>query len=145
MTMKEEQLEAQNKELSDRIAKLEAKVNPPKPVEWTWQKPDPTENMRMHPNTLADMVACVPDSLVRSLVADFVHKPNPVTGYSAPQPSSQGPRGSGWRDEVPITSPPGVALADQLMDAQDRRDLVENAQKLAAAEIALKAAKGDSK
>ena len=45
-------------------------------------------------------------------------------------------------DELrPLESPPGVALADQLMDAQDKIDRVELAQKLAKARMG----KGDVK
>jgi hypothetical protein len=43
-------------------------------------------------------------------------------------------RGSGWRDAQPLTSPPGVALADALMDQQDKIDLAERAEKLMKAE-----------
>ena len=33
--------------------------------------------------------------------------------------------GTGWMRETPIAPPPGVAQADRLMDAQDRRDRAE--------------------
>ena len=45
------------------------------------------------------------------------------------------PGSTGWRTAAPITSPPGVALADKLMDAQDSRDrherMVEEARRRA--------------
>ena len=47
---------------------------------------------------------------------------------------------SGWREPTPLSNPPGVAQADRLMDAQDRRDRVELAQRIAAHEAAMRAA-----
>jgi hypothetical protein len=33
--------------------------------------------------------------------------------------------GTGWRESSPLSNPPGTALADKLMDAQNRRDRAE--------------------
>jgi hypothetical protein len=136
-----EELKRQNKELSERIAKLEEAAKPPKPSEpWTWQKPDPTEGMSMPRSAMQAMIDAVPESLMRELRSD-ARRPNPVTGGPAPPPTPQGPRGSGWREAAPIAPPPGIEQCDRLVAAQDRIDQIELARKLAAAEVALKAAK----
>ena len=44
-------------------------------------------------------------------------------------------RGSGWRDEVPISTPPGIAHIDRLVDAQDEQDRTELARKIAQARM----------
>ena len=46
----------------------------------------------------------------------------------------------GWGAATPLGPPPGVAQADRLMDAQDRKDRVELAQRIAAHEAAMRAA-----
>jgi hypothetical protein len=35
------------------------------------------------------------------------------------------PKPSGWSEPTPLKSPPGVDLADRIVDAQDRRDRVD--------------------
>jgi hypothetical protein len=39
---------------------------------------------------------------------------------------------SGWVDPVPLRSPPGVDLIDQMVSAQDQRDLLQRAKEMAA-------------
>jgi hypothetical protein len=39
--------------------------------------------------------------------------------------------GTGWRDAAPLGPPPGINYVDRLIDAQDAKDRVELAQKLA--------------
>jgi hypothetical protein len=34
-------------------------------------------------------------------------------------------KGTGWRDDVPIDRPPGIATIDRMMDAQDAKDRAE--------------------
>jgi hypothetical protein len=41
------------------------------------------------------------------------------------QPQQPTSRGTGWADFTPISSPPGVALCDRMLDAQDARDRAE--------------------
>ena len=135
-----EKLKAQNAELSDRIAKLEEAAKPAKPVEWTWQKPDYTANARMPDSVLREMLAAVPESVMRELRSD-ARKPNPITQASSsplttssstqPQPTQ---RGTGWRDEIPLGPPPGIEHCDRMLDAQeakDRAELIERELKLA--------------
>jgi hypothetical protein len=50
-----------------------------------------------------------------------------VTPVGAPKVTTAGEpvKPSGWVDPLPLGSPPGVALADRIVDAQDQRDRVE--------------------
>jgi hypothetical protein len=59
---------------------------------------------------------------------------NPVTQSVAqltPDRGGEVQRGSGYRDAVPLTSPPGVAICDQLVDRQDEVDRADLALRLA--------------
>ena len=75
-------------------------------------------------------------------------RPNPVTEASSstvrgtPAAQSQPQRGTGWRDEIPLSSPPGVAIADRMVDAQDRIDKAELAMKLAKIELSKRSGEG---
>jgi hypothetical protein len=131
MTTELEALKAQNAELSDRIAKLEAKANPEPFVPEPRQPIDYTAGMSMPANAIAAMVAAVPSSLMSDLRADAL-KPNPVT-HGRPQSEPSRERGTGWVNPQPIQSPPGVALADRLMDEQDKLDRAERARAFARA------------
>jgi hypothetical protein len=136
-----EKLKAQNTELSDRIAKLEAAAKPPEPfVPMPMPRRDPTEGMSMDRETMREMVRAT-SGVMADLRAD-ARTPNPVTEASSstvrgtPAALSQPQqRGTGWRDEIPLSSPPGVAIADKLMDAQDRIDRAELAMRLAKASM----------
>ena len=141
-----EKLKAENDALRKRMEKLEEQVNPKPRPEWVHQPPDYTAGMSMPRSAMQAMIDAVPESVMQGIRAD-ARKPNPVTTGSSqikstPSVQSQPQRrGSGWRDEIPLSSPPGIALADQLMDAQDKIDRVELAQKLAKARMG----KGDVK
>ena len=86
------------------------------------------------------MIDAVPESFIRDLRAD-ARKPNPVTGGPNPQPQPQVQRGSGWIDERPLESPPGLKYVDAQVDAQDAKDRAELALKLAKVRMA----KGDAR
>jgi hypothetical protein len=131
-----ENLKAENAKLEDRIAKLEKAAKPPEPfVREPMPTIDYTAGMSMPLAALREMVKAIPESVMRGLRSD-AQKPNPVTMGPNPQPQTQPvQRGSGWRDEVPISSPPGIELCDRLVDAQDKIDRAELAMKLAKAEM----------
>jgi hypothetical protein len=81
--------------------------------------------------------AAAPRSVVQDLVAHGTI-PGPsgagTSGTITKVSSSPGLPGSntgGWRDATPIGPPPGIAQADQLMDAADKADRIELAQRLA--------------
>jgi hypothetical protein len=131
-----EKLKAQNAELNDRIAKLEEAAKPPEPfVPMPMPRRDPTEGMSMDRATMQAMIDAVPASVMQGIRAD-ARKPNPVTQASSSTvrgtPSAQSQRQrQGWVEPRPLESPPGVAIADRLMDAQDEIDRAELALKLA--------------
>ena len=82
-------LEAQNAELSDRIAKLEEAAKPPKPfVPGPRIQFDRTEGACMPRSAMQAMIDAVPESLMAELRAD-ARKPNPVTGGPNPQPQNR--------------------------------------------------------
>lgn len=81
-------------------------------------------------NAIAQMVAAIPESVIRGIVADSF-KPNPVTGGAPSQPTTQVQRGSGWVSERKLEPPPGIEHMDRMMDAQARVDKAELALKLA--------------
>jgi hypothetical protein len=65
------------------------------------------------------------------------HRPSGRPGMIPATPSADGSgpanvpgSGTGWQEPRPLGPPPGVALADKLMDEQDRRDRAELARKL---------------
>ena len=135
MSKELEEIKARNAELEDRIAKLEEAAKPPEPfVPGPRFQFDPTANASMPASALKAMVNAVPDALMRELRSDAM-KPNPVTGYSTAQPTNQVQRGSGWAKPIPVEPPPGVAIADRLMDRQDEIDKAELAVKFMKAEM----------
>jgi hypothetical protein len=65
----------------------------------------------------------VPDDVVRSLVSDFRRGPSQPSSIAG-APTVQAKQGSGWSEPLPLSNPPGVDLADKLMDQQDRIDRI---------------------
>ena len=130
-------------DLKKRVAELEKAAKPPEPfVPMPMPRRDLTEGASMPPSAMKAMVDALPSSFFSDLRAD-ARKPNPVTGGPNPGPQPQAQRGSGWVEPRPLESPPGVALADRLVDAQDARDraeLIERELKLAKARMG----KGDA-
>ena len=131
-----EALRAENDALRKRMEKLEEQVNP-KPFKSEWRGPiDYTEGMSMPRSAMQAMIDAVPESLMAELRAD-ARKPNPIQASQSPitsTPSTQSQpqrKGTGWVEERPLGNPPGVALADRLVDAQDKIDRAELALKLA--------------
>ena len=135
-----EKLKAQNAELADRIAKLEeAAKPPPKSEPFVMPRIDYTEGMSMPRNAMQAMIDAVPESVMQGIRAD-ARKPNPVTTGSSqikstPSALSQPQRKGGWIEPRPLEPPPGVAIADRLVDAQDEIDRAELALKLAKARM----------
>ena len=143
-------LRKRNEQLEKRIEQLEEKAKPPpekKPfVPQPYEPIDWTARMSMPPSALQAMAQHPCNQVMRGVIQDR-HAP---TG-----PSMAGTTGavsgvhrhdgapvntSGWREPTPLGPPPGVAQVDRLMDAQDRRDRIELAQRIAAHEAAMRAA-----
>jgi hypothetical protein len=107
-------------DLRARITQLENQINPP-PQQPRKPPYDYSANLAMPRSALKAMTEAVPERLMSDLRADS-RCPNPVTGHTpTPQPTS-GKRGSGWRDQTPIETPPGQHLIDALVSQQDRID-----------------------
>ena len=66
--------------------------------------------------------------LADDLAADRARRS--ITSSPAPEPQRHG---SGWREAAPLTSPPGVELADRLVAQQDRLDQAERIEQFAKA------------
>jgi hypothetical protein len=152
MTKKKDEIAKLKKEIADLKASLAPKpeYKGPSPEEWADQ---------MHQLREA-RASQIPPWMQRECsggvtpadCADIIRASHAPRGPSAQGavPSSQqisnirggGPAnipgsGTGWAHEIPLGPPPGVAQADRLMDAQDRRDRIELAQKIAAQNAAL--------
>jgi hypothetical protein len=127
---KDAEFEARLAASEKRVAELEAKLRGERPAPFKpepYQPRDYTAGASMDADTKRELAKSFPADLVRDLRAD-AFKPNPVTGTSQAQLTKGGndrvqiQRGTGWQDERKIEPPPGVALADRLMDMQDAID-----------------------
>jgi hypothetical protein len=89
---------------------------------------------------IADLVECEQRNrgFGRDLEADLraysrIHSAAPASSVvrvvGAPKTVTPGEpvKPSGWVDPLPLKSPPGVAIADRIVDGQDREDRVEAA------------------
>jgi hypothetical protein len=139
MTDQKAELEA----LKARIEQLELQAKPAEPVDW--QKRIAEHNDQIHQMREARMSLATPPSVIRdfAVLDDNLVKEIALRDARAPTgPSSQGAipssqqmsnvrggnvagSGTGWQAPIPLSPPPGVAQADQLMDEQDRRDRAE--------------------
>jgi hypothetical protein len=120
MTDKTE-VEAELAALRERVGVLERAAKPPTPPDLKdFQRFDPTARMSMPADVIRAMTAAVPNDLVRAIAADR-YSTAPVSQVSQPEPTGKPVNKTGWRD-TPLEPPPGIALADRLMDLADARD-----------------------
>ena len=133
--------------LKARVEELERAANPPKEkpfVPQPYQRYDPTAGMSMPMSTMLEMHRAA-GHVMGGVLHDNRAPTSPSTIPRSQQVSNAGggaaPRGgTGWGAATPLSPPPGVAQADKLMDAQDRRDRIELAHRIAAHEAAMRAA-----
>jgi hypothetical protein len=136
-----EALKAEIERQKALLQKLHDQLNPKPFVPMPHQPPDYTGGMtaaNMMDRATLQAMAAADDPRGRS--ADLQAFQQQQRQRSAPA-EPQRPRGSGWVEPRPIESPPCVAIADQLVDAQDKLDLIERARefsKVAAVEQASK-------
>jgi hypothetical protein len=93
-------------------------------VWWALCEIDRQNAARRNPG-LAAMVEAMPDRLMRDIVNDQrrgVAAPSSLASKPDAPPVEPRPKGSGWQDAAPLAPPPGIALLDRMMDAQDQRD-----------------------
>jgi hypothetical protein len=76
--------------------------------------------MEQHEPWKLAMIEAVPDNLMRQIVKD---NRRAAQVAATPQPE----RGSGWIEQAPLRSPPGVGLIDQMMAVEDKRWRAERA------------------
>jgi hypothetical protein len=121
--------------LEARIAQLEAAAKPaaefkPGPARPSW---DPTERMQMPASAVAAMRAVCGDAEI----AGIARSPNPAsqssallrTGSDQASPAVV-PSDHGWRDELRIMPPAGIADCDRLVNQQDHIDRLDLVKKL---------------
>jgi hypothetical protein len=118
-------------ELKAEIAQLRAEVeraNPPAPPKFEAVARGPTttdiamSRISMSPQVMAEMARAVGSETIRGIVKSG--------GVGVLQSAGGGPTAtrvsaqntSGWRDPGPLGPPPGIAIADRLMDHQDAKD-----------------------
>jgi len=140
--MSEKELEAQVAALEARIAELEARARPPEPL-----KPDPNY-VPPSPFRLLDRVS-MPASVMREMAAAMPDRELAGLRRDARTPQTLAPLGDanarprlaqGWREPTPLGPPPGVAIADKLVDAADARERADLIMQEARRRAAIKAA-----
>jgi cell division septum initiation protein DivIVA len=142
-------------ELRAELAELKKMVNPPQ-ISDAEVRQHMADAHRMRERQASRMssfsreqIAAMDAACPPSVASDIVRRggvPGPsaagASGEVAKVSQSPGLPGShnGWREATPISPPPGVALADRLMAAQDAKDrhelIVEEARRKAALKLA---------
>jgi hypothetical protein len=70
-----------------------------------------------------EMARGLDDKTVRGVVDDFRRGPSQPSGLAGPtKPEQVKSKGTGWQDQRPLESPPGVAILDKIMDQADAAD-----------------------
>jgi hypothetical protein len=75
--------------------------------------------------TQLKMQRATPASLMREIIADgrrSTERSSIIASKDAPAPR---PTGNGWIEPTPLAQPPGIAILDHMMDAQDAMDRAE--------------------
>ena len=141
--MGEKDVAAELAALRKRVEELEGAAKPPAPLKFDVGEAGPTttqlamSRLGMSPQVLADHVRAVGGVVVREIVGDggAAATLQPLSDGNARPTVAQQNR-SGWRNPAPLTNPPGVSLADKIMDAADVADRGELAQRLARQKLA---------
>jgi hypothetical protein len=137
--------------LKARIEDLERKANPPEPPKFDGGPRGPTttelamSRMAMPPQAMRVMIECVDDAAMAGIRRDG-RAPQNLAPLAAEGRSS--PRlPQGMREPTPLSNPPGIALADRIMDAADRAEreerILAEARRRAAIKAATEPAKGE--
>jgi len=143
--------------LKREVAELKAAVQPkPQPSREDQERATAKWIDEMHQMREGRMSFATPPSVIRDWnVLDNATVRDLVQHGTVQSPSMAGTTGAvsgvhrhdgapsstpGWVAPTPLSPPPGVAQADRLMDAQDRRDRIELAQRIGAQEAAMRAA-----
>jgi hypothetical protein len=80
----------------------------------------------IHPSTLNEMAKVASYNPMEDVGAARFTTGGPCGAIPDDHSKQQAPRnvpsGTGWQHEVPLSNPPGTAICDRLMDAQDAKD-----------------------
>jgi hypothetical protein len=118
-------------ELKAEIAQLRAEVeraNPPAPPKFEAVARGPTttdiamSRISMSREVMAEMVRAVGGETIRGIVKSGGVGVLQSTATTPTPTRVSAQNTSGWRDPGPLGPPPGIAIADRLMDVQDARD-----------------------
>jgi hypothetical protein len=114
--------------LEARIEELERKAKPQAPLHFEAGPSGPTttdlalSRISMSPEVMAEMVRAVGSETLRGIVKSGGVGVLQSTATTPTPTRVSAQNTSGWRDPGPLGPPPGVAIADRLMDVQDARD-----------------------
>src|SRR6516162_1688693 len=123
-----DKLETELEVLRARVAELEARANPPAPPKFEAGPSGPTttdlalSRISMSPEVMAEMVRAVGSETLRGIVKSGGVGVLQSTATTPTPTRVSAQNTSGWRHPGPLGPPPGVAIADRLMDVQDARD-----------------------
>lgn len=105
---------------------------------------NPIDRAAMPRSVFAELVKTVPDDQVRAIVRDLRSVAEPSSLAAKPSvPVELTKRTNGWREAAPLDPPPGIDLADRLIDQQDRIDRLNRALALAKAKAGGAKEKGE--
>jgi hypothetical protein len=111
----------ETKALLDRISQLEHRLYGAGKMAPRANAYDPTAKMTLPASAVAQMVDAVDPATLRAVSAD-ARRPSPVASRGPDSRASHTPSQNGWSEARPLTTPPGVALLDRLMDHEDAKD-----------------------
>jgi hypothetical protein len=125
-------------ELKARVAELERAAKPTPPSNYVAPSPyRHLDQLGMPASVMAEMARAVPDREVRAIFSDRpARAPSSPIANAMPKPAPMAVNTTGWRESQPLGPPAGVKYADRLMDAADKADRIELAQRLARQKLA---------
>jgi hypothetical protein len=118
-------------ELKAEIAQLRAEVeraNPPAPPKFEAGPSGPTTSqiamsrVSMPVSVMREMANAIGDGTIKEIVKSGALGVLQTVGGGPTPTRVSAQNTSGWRDPGPLGPPPGIAIADRLMDVQDARD-----------------------
>jgi hypothetical protein len=117
-------LEAKLAASDDRIRELERRLNPTEPapaLSVKFERIDWTERMSLPPSAIEAANSVVPKGFMQDVRRDNHISQNQSMVPKTPQDDP--PPGGGFLDPVPVRQYPDMRYIDQMLDAQDARDL----------------------
>jgi hypothetical protein len=121
MTDDLEKLKSQVETLTAKVEELQAKAKPaaPTPFKSDHVYVNPIDRLSMPPEAMADMVRVTGSDLMRDLRED-ARRNSTLSPLGGEAPARE--RGSGWQTAQSLSNPPGVAIADKIMQVADAKE-----------------------